>query len=266
MLSKSFNLRNLVAFTRRFGLTNAASAILAEVLSGPEFHVRTKSGTFFSNRDDWAFYQLAFAWPKIQSLVKLVPVETRNPIILDIGANLGLFSLMAKNHLPGSTIHAFEPSSRACNFIRRNVSDDVRINEVCVGDVEGMINFFEAAESLQVSTADAEEAARWTCKKIEKPCVRLDSYFRELDSTDRFVVLKIDVQGYEEQVIRGLGESLADVDMIFLESSWISRTSIAIALELCERALKWIPVNDVLWGADLCLLMSEEAVSLNKKL
>ena len=187
MPSKSFNLRTLIAFARRFGFKNAASAIAAEMLKGPEFHVETQYGTFVSNRDDWAFYQLAFSWPKIESLAQLVPVETLNLIILDIGANLGLFSLMAKNHVPGSEIHAFEPSSRACSFIRRNVSVDIRLNEVCVGELEGVVDFFEAAESLQVSTADPEEAARWTCEKREVHCVRLDSYLSGLDCVGRFV-------------------------------------------------------------------------------
>ncbi len=69
------------------------------------------------------------------------------------------------------------------------------------------------------------------------------------------MVLKIDVQGFEQAVINGLGSAIDQVDLIFLESSWLAASSVAVALDLVARATRWSPVGDVLYGADLCLEM-----------
>jgi FkbM family methyltransferase len=47
------------------------------------------------------------------------PVQT----VVDIGANIGLFSLWARHHFPGAMIHAYEPNEEICRYAAANFKD-----------------------------------------------------------------------------------------------------------------------------------------------
>jgi FkbM family methyltransferase len=47
------------------------------------------------------------------------PVKT----VVDIGANIGLFSLWARHHFPDATIHAYEPNALISNYAAENLRE-----------------------------------------------------------------------------------------------------------------------------------------------
>jgi FkbM family methyltransferase len=49
--------------------------------------------------------------------------ELRSPVstVVDIGANIGLFSLWARHHFPTAMIHAYEPNDAICDFTAGNL-------------------------------------------------------------------------------------------------------------------------------------------------
>ena len=257
MRSRGFDARHLARFLKRFGVGNTARAIASE-LGDHDFVIRTGGHTFRSNRDTFAFFHLVESWPKLERLVARLPAEPL--FVLDVGANLGVFSSFVERH-GEAEIHAFEPSPVAVRYLRQNVSSRVVINEMCVGDVDGELTFYDVSESLQLGTAVAAEAARRDSRPRQVPCTRLDTYLRKLGARSAFSVLKVDVQGYEAAVLRGLGDELARFDMIFAESSWMERTSVEAGLQLTGRALHWEVINAVYWGADLCCYMTPRALA-----
>lgn len=57
------------------------------------------------------------------------------PVILDIGANCGAFSLWCLLvHWPKATIHAYEPNPEVFNYLKANCSPRVQCHAFAVGD------------------------------------------------------------------------------------------------------------------------------------
>jgi len=74
--------------------------------------------------------------------------------ILDLGANIGLFSIWARRFFPDAVIHAYEPNSRISEYARRNTADlDVRILESAVGQAPGRAHIRDDGDSRRAYTS-----------------------------------------------------------------------------------------------------------------
>jgi FkbM family methyltransferase len=254
--SHALNLSQLRDFARRFGALNTLRFLKAEVCRDDHFHVMLEGRReFTSNLDRFTFQHMAYSWPKIEKLVSKLPRE-EDCLVLDVGANIGMFTVLAQQWNPHAEIHAFEPSPIAAKLLRQNVGPDVRVNELCAGNADSDITFYELVDGLQASTAIAETVQIFGNTRtniVQVPCIRLDNYLDRLGSSGRTLVVKIDVQGYEQKVIEGLGKYLEQVRCLCLESTWFDIDSIAVALELVRRSKRFEVVNDVQFGADLFL-------------
>jgi FkbM family methyltransferase len=136
---------------------------------------------------------------------KRVMDETRSgDVVADVGANIGLYTVaLAKRVGDCGKVHAFEPDP--ANF--RALDRHCRLNQVSARVV---------AHQVAVAGADvrvAFEAGRGPESHIgggalgsEVDGVRLDSVF----AGDRLDILKIDVEGFEEEVLKGASGLLSD--------------------------------------------------------
>ncbi len=126
--------------------------------------------------------------------------------VADVGANVGLYALAAGNRVgPRGRVVAFEPEPSIFDQLRRNVELNrltarVEALPYVVGDTTGEVSFVVGRErESHVAAADSDSTT-----KVKS--VTLSGFFedRKLD------VLKIDVEGYEERVVRGALELLRD--------------------------------------------------------
>lgn len=75
------------------------------------------------------------------------------PVILDIGAHIGAFSLWARERWPGATIFAYEPHPRLFEALKTNLEGtDVRIHKCAVGNAKGKTLLFEGADDLAATS------------------------------------------------------------------------------------------------------------------
>jgi len=73
--------------------------------------------------------------------------------ILDIGANVGFFSIAARSHYPQAQIHAYEPNPRVLPFLKANVEPlSVTVYPEAVGSDSGQVSMFDAGDSNQAKT------------------------------------------------------------------------------------------------------------------
>jgi len=73
--------------------------------------------------------------------------------ILDIGANVGFFSMTARGRYPHSTIHAYEPNPRVLPSLESNTSAlNIEIYNEAVGSREGSVEILESGSSNQAQT------------------------------------------------------------------------------------------------------------------
>ncbi len=141
-------------------------------------------------------------------------------VVYDVGANLGYLTLVFLQCVgPTGRVHAFEPSPLAFSYLRRNVppGDAAELNCRAVGSREGSIVFAEH-EPLVYSAVEGfgtplggERAGR----RYPVEVVTLDGYHAQTGGpAPRFV--KIDVEGYEAEVLRGMRRLLAEARPILL--------------------------------------------------
>lgn len=151
--------------------------------------------------------------------------------VLDVGANSGQFGeKLLKRGFPGALI-SFEPltdSFHELSTLARSYPN-WRCYNLAIGSEEGeaVINVSANRYSSSLLPAKAwsieEHAPIAPVAQQRVEVRRLDSLWQELwpSVTPRPLMLKIDVQGFEPQVLEGLGERLREVDLLLLEASLI---------------------------------------------
>ena len=158
--------------------------------------------------------------------------------VLDVGANSGLFSLLAARRDPAVRVHAVEPVARVFSLLTANVAlngaGNVTCHAVACSDRSGpaMIHV-PAAEPVPVM---ASLLAGWcdAAESVEEQvtCVTIDDLVMSL-GVGRVDVIKIDAEGSEDAVLRG-GRRTLDEHRPFVLAEVLARPglgeSVAAAL------------------------------------
>ena len=147
-------------------------------------------------------------------------------VVLDAGANKGQFSRAAATAFPGARVIAFEPLDAVAAEWRANLADVARaeVHACALGAEDGTVTFHPHEYSLSSSVlplvADAKAeggGAAGELAPVEVPVRRLDDVVTAEDLAEGPVLLKLDVQGYELEVLRGATATLAHVDALVVE-------------------------------------------------
>ena len=151
---------------------------------------------------------------------KWIPKE--RDIIFDVGANIGLYTILASKYAKNCKIFSFEPNPYAFERLQRNVRENSLEN----------IELFQMAVGKDICKQKFQLYSTFTTighlvKKNKNTGISIDHNI-EVDVTNiDFIVqkysipliniLKIDVEGYEIEVLRGARESLGKIQRIVLE-------------------------------------------------
>jgi FkbM family methyltransferase len=125
-------------------------------------------------------------------------------VCIDVGANIGYFTLLASRLVgPSGHVYAFEPGSRAYAALRANLdlngSTNVTAIEAAAGEAEGQALLSPPAPGNLASASLRRSASGSTTVAVQ----RVDSAVRA-DDFARVRLVKIDVEGYEMEVLKGL--------------------------------------------------------------
>jgi FkbM family methyltransferase len=164
-------------------------------------------------------YGFSFEQFEIQLFDALVRGED---VILDVGANFGLYSLLAEPKLSAAgCVHVFEPNPHALSLLRRNFEgidspSRVQIHAMAVGADVGTVRFFCSEDSAFSSVI--ENRRHPVRIAMEVPQTTLDAFVSE-HSLPRVDLLKIDVEGYEPEILAGATRLLTreDAPIVFIE-------------------------------------------------
>jgi FkbM family methyltransferase len=125
--------------------------------------------------------------------------------ILDVGANIGWFSLWFAHRLQTATIHAFEPLPDNFQFLARNIAANhlggrVLLYPYGLSDRAGTFDFYSyPTGSTNASLLNVSGAGN--AVKVIGKTVTLDSWVRETGTAPD--LLKCDVEGAELLVFKG---------------------------------------------------------------
>jgi FkbM family methyltransferase len=142
-------------------------------------------------------------------------------VFLDVGANIGWHSLLLGSKHPKLQVYAFEPEPENIELLKHNI----RINGL--PNVEVIPKAASIGEGEQEFYLYADKnAGRHSLLPINKgkvitvPLTSLDHFISERGiSPKKIKLLKIDVEGYELNVLRGAGSLLGTVPILLLEFS-----------------------------------------------
>lgn len=156
--------------------------------------------------------------------------------ILDVGANSGQFTLMARYCWPDSQIYSFEPDPLTAGQFRKNHTGDTRVSlhEFALGEVEGHMELRIAKNSAQNSFL--VEPGLEIRNTVDVAVHRLDQV--QSVTLTKPVMLKIDVQGFEEAVLKGAKGIIHDVDWVILEVALTEHFENGAGLEVIWKQMK----------------------------
>lgn len=151
--------------------------------------------------------------------------------VIDVGANVGQWTVSMKQACPNAAVHAFEVHPETAGIYRTTTSSltNVFLNEVGLGDTSGEIRFWYSPGNSVLTSSFAERLGEFpelkdTFAEVVGKIVRGDDYLAEHD-IDHVDFLKIDVEGMEMSVFKGLEGAFARqaIDIVQFEYAPLNR-------------------------------------------
>jgi FkbM family methyltransferase len=137
--------------------------------------------------------------------------------VLDVGANVGNWSLMAAELLPQATIYALEVVPNTAATLRERVGAHDRIRPFSLGlAAETGTLSLQYNEVASTHTTFTDYPHSWAGDRIDCPVMEGDQFLVR-QGIDQVDFLKIDVEGAEHLVLQGLEESLRQGRIRFIQ-------------------------------------------------
>lgn len=188
----------------------------------------------------------------------------RKSVFLDVGANVGIYSLVLGLLAPGLRIVAFEPNPKAFQLLKTNLHlnslDQVICEPVAVSDTEGRAVLHLCSSDMSASLEDDFEA---TTGRSEVTKTTLDRYWASHGSPWN-LLLKVDVEGHESALFRGAVDLLeARKPDIICEITGPLGEDVTVFLRKLGYRFFAITNRGLLPRAELCLNVHDGYLFLN---
>ena len=189
-----------------------------------------------ANVTDFVFSGIYFGAVPYEPRLTGYFVEHLRPgaVFVDVGANCGYFSMLAAGLIgPSGRVFSFEPNPPVCRELaehleRNALQDRVRVFELALSDRRtDNASLFVTSQHSGLSTlvTDSSVAGEAFGRAMTVPVKTIPfDEWREGESVDRVDLMKIDVEGFEAQVLGGMVQSLRDrrVARLVCETNWDS--------------------------------------------
>lgn len=164
--------------------------------------------------------------------------------IVDVGANRGQFALAARRAFPDAAIHSFEPLPEPATVFGRVFEHDpgTTLHRFAIGpdadqhvmhvsardDSSSLLPISSLQEQLFPGTGEVET--------VTVQVVTLDAVLAEGDIA-KPALLKLDVQGFELEALRGCEQVIAQFDWVYCECSFVELYS---GQKLAADVIDWL--------------------------
>ena len=202
------------------------------------------------------------------------------PVIFDVGAHVGESVERFKTLFPRSNMHSFEADSENFAKLRANTAafSGLTLNNFAAGSAPGRQTFYRNVKSDTSSFNPVNPGSQWaatrskqhnvsveqfTAKQCEVELRTIDGYMAD-NGIARIDILKIDTQGFEDEVLKGCREAIAAGRIHVIETELILGDSYT-------RSLTFSTIENLLlpFGYKFCALdrggnmLTWPAMSLN---
>ena len=161
-------------------------------------------------------YRKDFFWDKEPETIEWIKSFSPHDIFFDVGANVGVYSLFASSLYPEMTIWAFEPMkanyAALIQTIEMNGFHNIKAFRQAIGNRTGWVDLDRGDGARGESGAQVtdREGRTWIASIDDLRAAHPDH-------------VKIDIDGQELEVVKGMRETLPRIKSILIEVSKASK-------------------------------------------
>lgn len=158
-------------------------------------------------------------------------------VVFDVGAHKGEFVKLITNNFKTNKIYSFEPSEKSFIILKKNIVDKIKnanqifLNNFGLGITNEKKKFKQMKESSSSTLSEINTDTKYFKRKnfflnfglksktFEETTVNVKDGFSFIEEKKikKIDLLKIDTEGHEYFVIKGFGENLKKIKVIFFE-------------------------------------------------
>ncbi|HSY60471.1 MAG TPA: FkbM family methyltransferase [Cytophaga sp.] len=155
---------------------------------------------------------LTKGWEK-ESIKLWIKLCKEADVIVDIGANTGIYSLVAKTIKPAATVYAFEPVNRVYKKLIENIqlnNFDIHAYEQAASNTCGTATIYDTDSEHTYSVTVNKNMFSNETNVIESTIetITLDSFIKK-NKIEKIDLIKIDVETHEAEVLEGFSDFLS---------------------------------------------------------
>ncbi|MFC3809546.1 FkbM family methyltransferase [Lacihabitans lacunae] len=141
-----------------------------------------------------------------------------NPVLFDVGANIGEYTQNLVNVFgPNCQVFAFEPAKLTFEILVKNIKNqNVSLENIGLGSKNEQIKFFSDPNGNTLGSA-VNRDIKGIENKVEVVEIQTLDSFCENNQISKIDFLKIDVEGFETEVLLGAKEMLKNNKMNFIQ-------------------------------------------------
>lgn len=196
-------------------------------------------------------------------------------VVFDVGGHTGEYARICRDVWPDALIVGFEPRAEAAATFRSRMDERMKLYEVLLGpSVEDSVVLNEAETASSVLTEHVERGHPATTHRM----VTVDTVVASDFAGKGPDLLKLDVQGYELEVLRGAQTALESVEVVLAE---VNLLDIHVGVPLWDDLSRWLrdrgfvvfdicgltrrPLDDALWQADVIFVPERSRLRADKR-
>ena len=190
--------------------------------------------------------------------------QSKQPIIFDIGANVGQSVIRYNKIFEKPIIHTFEPQKKEIDVLKEKFkhNQNIIINNLAVGKKNENLEFYTYARRRASSLLKLKKNSKWLSEKLEQTKTKnesfnLDTFTTKVITLDDYVknhniekidILKIDTQGYEDKVLEGAENLIKESKIKIIELEIIFSEIYEKSLQIYDIEKNLIPHDYKLFG------------------
>lgn len=203
-------LRNKFLKSKHFGIYKRIIKPY-DLFKGVTRHVTRKGFKLVLNIDDWIQHNIYFLGGYEEAELKAVEkLINKGSYFIDVGSNIGLFTLHASAFVAETgRVISFAPGAASFSSLQEHIKlnelQNVTIEKMALGNRIGKVRLYYNDREKNLGMASLQPQESIESEEVE--ISTLDDYLEE-NPCKQIDFIKIDAEGYEYEVVKGMKKTL----------------------------------------------------------
>lgn len=172
-------------------------------------NVLESQGYFIYNQEN-----LPFGCDHKEDIIRISP-RLNVSTIFDVGANIGAMTLAYRKRFPQAKLYSFEPVNETFIKLKEATKNDANINcyNMALAAENGTSFITVGSKSGQNSLVVKQQGET---ESQEVKLITLDDFINQQEEIKQIDILKIDVEGFESDVLKGAEKTLESGKILYI--------------------------------------------------